>query len=185
MRWMIQSEAGRQKLIIHPRRDLFVILFLVWWLALWVTGEVTLISVMAGGAQALLSGNVPNTISTFRYLWPLIGAGLVAWSAVGAGMIYALVWELLGMEEVTFRADAVAICRRVVRVSSDKQYPRKAMSGMRFDDRAGWWLSNLEYWGLAGGKLAFEHGGKTVRFGRSLDDQDARRIAGELNAQRL
>ena len=54
-------------------------------------------------------------------------------------------------------------------------------ANLRFDDEAGWWLSNLEYWGLAGGKLAFECDGKTIRFARCLDTQAAQRIATQLS----
>ena len=182
MRWTVKSEDNRQMLTINPRRDLFVTLFLVWWIALWVVGEVTLINVMAGGLKAVLSGSVPNTISTFRYMWPLLGAGLVGWTVIGAAMIYALLWELLGIEEVTVDVDALSVHRRIVIVSTEKSYPRKTISGLRFDAQAGWWLSHLEYWGLAGGKLAFESSGKTVRLGRTLDESSAKRIAGQLGA---
>jgi hypothetical protein len=182
MRWTMKSDGGQVNLTIGPRRDLFVILFLAWWIALWVVGEVTLISVMAGGLQAVLSGSMPNTISTFRYMWPVISAGLIVWSIIGVAMIYALLWEMLGVETVTLGPDVLLVRRRMVNVSTEKIFPRKAVSEVRLDDRAGWWLSNLEYWGIAGGKLAFESGGKTIRFGRSLDESSAQSIANEISS---
>lgn len=181
MWWTSQSNDDQVKVSIGPRRDLFAILFLVWWIALWIAGEVTLFSVTIGGTEALLSGDVPNTISTFRYLWPLIGAGTVTWTVIGVGMIYSLLWELLGREEITLSADGVTIHRSVAAVSSSRAFPRREASNVRFDDRMGWLLSNLDYWGLAGGKLAFEFGGKTIRFGRGLEASAARSIAGVLN----
>jgi hypothetical protein len=42
---------------------------------------------------------------------------------------------------------------------------------VRLDGRAG-----LRPWGLTGGAITFEYGGKTVRFGASIDETEARAI---------
>ena len=180
MRLKFANLADGKQVTIRPRRDLFVILFLTWWIALWLVGEVTLINVMSGGLQAILSGDVPNTINTFRYMWPLISAGLIVWTVIGVAMIYALFWEILGREEITVNANSLSVRRRIVSLSIEKTYPRKTYSSLRFDNQAGWWLNNLEYWGIAGGKLAFDSGDKIVRVGRSLDETSAQSIASEL-----
>ncbi len=170
MRYSIQSADDRTVITIRPRRDLFAFLFLVWWIALWVAGEITLGAVVYGGTAAILSGDVPNTISTFRYVGPFIGLGLIVWTLVGAAMVYALLWELAGCEEITLDGKSLAIRRRVFGLSRQNVYPKAEISQPHIDSNPGWWLSNLEFWGLAGGKMGFDHGGKLVRFGRGIDN---------------
>jgi len=165
---------------ISPRRDLFTILFLAWWIALWVAGEATLIGVMAGGAQALLSRHVPNTISTFRYLWPLIAAGLVAWSVIGVAMIGALLGEIAGKQVVTSSSDTLSITRRFPPGLSEETYPTSQVRDLRIDATPGWWLSHLEFWGLGGGKIAFEVDGKTIRCARGIGEDEAGQIVDAL-----
>jgi len=180
MRISINTTNRQTIAIIRPRRDLFALLFLGWWIVLWAVGEITLTNIMAGGAQAFLSGHVPNTISTFRTMWPLIAAGLIGWTILGAGMIIGLVWELAGHEELASTPAALTISRRVFLKSASKAFAADQIRELRADASSGWWTSNLEQWGLGGGKIAFEHKGKTVRCGRGITEAEARAIVAGL-----
>jgi hypothetical protein len=46
------------------------------------------------------------------------------------------------------------------------------------------WAHSMAYWGLSGGTVAFEHENKTIRFGFSLNEDDAKQLA-EIMKSRL
>jgi hypothetical protein len=45
------------------------------------------------------------------------------------------------------------------------------------------WAHSMAYWGLSGGTVAFEHENKTIRFGFSLNEDDAKQLAETMKSR--
>jgi hypothetical protein len=77
----------------------------------------------------------------------------------------------------------LSLAKRIGPVQKAWRYPLHETTNVR---AAGWFGSPMSFadslrpWGLTGGTVAFEHNGKTVRFGIGLPENEAREVATEL-----
>jgi hypothetical protein len=165
LRALITGGPEGLEIVIPARRNLIVLLFLGIWLAGWVTGELTALA-------ELLSGS-PEGPEGFLLLW------LALWTFAGAFAAYTWLWMLVGKERIVMGTSALHVKRDVLglgrtrtfglfrirnlRVASGPTGPRDVAAALRLA-------------GLTGGLIAFEHDGKTIRFGASLDPAEAQII---------
>ncbi len=132
-----------------------VILFVLVWLCGWAAGEwFALSEIFRAGFSAA---------DIFLIVW------LTVWTIAGAGVVYAVLWQLFGSERLFITAGALVIDRGFGTLRRKKVWGpgeaarfRKAGSTMR--------KGRL----VAGRGIAFEAGGATRSFGAGLSDEETR-----------
>lgn len=147
---------------IRPRRNGFLLFFLGFWLAGWAVGEAAALSALLqpGGTAAP---------------W-LLAAGLSLWTAAGGFALYAWLWQLAGREVVTVGASSLVLRRALLGPGRPRRYDLAKLENLRVAPpaREAWrFPASLAFWGLAGGAVAFDRGGRTHRFGLGLDEAEA------------
>lgn len=156
--------------VIPPRRQLFPMIFLPIWLAGWLFGE-------AAAIRELASGRLPRWPFLFMVIW------LVAWTVGGAFVLLCVAWMYVGRERVVLRPDMLVIRREVLGLARAREYDLGRISNLRVSldapSLAGGWVAQ-KYLPLGGGIIAFDYGAKTLRFGGSIDEPEARGILAEL-----
>ena len=151
---------------IPTRRNWFIILFLGFWLCGWAVGEVMV-------PMKFLSSDVPTPFALFSVVW------LGVWTLGGSFAMAIFAWMLAGREVITITRDLISIRRHVRRLGYTRIYEMAHLSRLRvdsqpysiFDPQMG-----LAFYGLAGGRVAFDYGSSTVRFGNRIEEPDALRI---------
>ncbi len=94
--------------------------------------------------------------------------------------IAVLLWLLFGVEVIKVDRDGIKTRRQLFGLGRTHDYDGDHIRRLRAAPivYATTYRSNFtsEYLGLAGGQIAFDYGAKTVRFGASLDEAEARAI---------
>lgn len=153
------------EIVVRAPRNWLLLAFLPVWLAGWTFG----------GVAAILS--------FVRAPQLFIGVWLVGWVFGEALGLLAWLWGAFGEEVVAIDSGALRLVKRIGRFRRERRYALQEVSNMR---ALGWFGSptsfseSLRPWGLTGGTVAFDYRAKPVRFGISLDEQDARDVAREL-----
>jgi len=162
---VILDEPGRLEITIPVRTNWFVACFLGAWLTGWLVGEVTVPITMVTNAQ---KAPLP-----FMIFW------LTAWTVGGGFAIMVFLWQILGREIIRVENNSIMTKRAIGPWGRAHEFDREHVKNLRVDphginffDSA----SALKFWGLGGGLIAFDYGSKTFRFGRGIDEPEARRI---------
>jgi hypothetical protein len=145
------------------------LIFLLIWLTLAVYAWVQAVADLATGrATSLLS----------LMLWLLgwtVGIGFVAfWGS----------WLRVGHELVTVSKDSLQIKREMFGLGPARRFALRDVSNVRAAGFFGspWrWAGSLWYWGLSGGTVAFDVGGRTYRFGIHLEEHEVRQVVEKLS----
>jgi hypothetical protein len=166
-------EQGSTLEIRIPTRKLGgFLVFLPVWLAGWTAGGVAMLI-------ALISGNPVGGIG-FAVLW------LVMWACGWLFTTYAWLWMAFGREIIRAGEGGVLTVKRdVFGLGSTKTFPIHAISDLRAAGLFGnpySWSASMSHWGLSGGTVAFDHDGKTHRFGIHLEEDEARAVAERLRS---
>lgn len=114
----------------------------------------------------------------FMVLW------LVGWAFGELFVPYAWLWNAFGKEVVTVRVGTLVLKRDILGFGRSRVFPVSEISHLRASGLFGsfllGWAGGLNYWGLSGGVIVFESGGKTHRFGIHLEEDEARQVVAEL-----
>jgi hypothetical protein len=124
------------------------------------------------GGTSKYKGLDPGTL-LFIAVW------LVLWTIGGGFAIYVFFWSLVGCERVLLSPSHLAIKREIFSVGRLREYELAHVSELRvspntfnpFDFRSG-----LQFWGIGGGTIAFDHGAATIRFGAALEEGEAKAV---------
>lgn len=181
-----KSESPRGiKIGIPSKKNWFIILFLGFWLIGWAVGEATVIGILIVGFLKFLSGGLPDTATTGAEAFG--GLFLIAWLGVwtvgGAFAIYAWLWQVKGVEEITISYDSFEIVKKTPIWTRTKKYRLQDVTSLRISNSVTsmWNMSGgMEFAGITGGQLAFDYGAKTVRFGIGLDEAEAKYIINDI-----
>ncbi len=165
-------EAGQLRISIERRRSAGPVLFLLVWVAGW-----GLASWSTGGALGR---------ETWSVAWALLAVWLVAFT-MGSLTVAALVaLLLLGRETVSVSRDLLRIAVRVGPFRTERAFDLDGVRNLRVVPH----MRTAKGRGLtrpALGALAFEHGGRTIRFAAGIRGVEADRvlaaIAGRLPAR--
>lgn len=153
------------EIIIPARRHVLVLLFLGVWLVGWLMGEMTV------GAQ--LFSRRPNGPAAILLIW------LIFWTLGGGFAAYLWLWMLVGKERILIGTSMLQMKRDVLGLGRTRRYELYKIRNLRValppsgPRDAG---VALRFAGLVGGLIAFEHEGKTIRFGAAVDEAEARMI---------
>jgi len=165
MRATITGGPEGLEIVIPGRRRLGVLLFLGAWLVGWLAGELSVVT-------QLLSRRLREP-EGFLLLW------LIFWTVGGAFAAYIWLWMLAGKERILMGTSTLHVKRDVLGLGRTHTYAFYKMRNLRVapqptgprDTGAALRLS-----GLAGGLIAFEYEGKTIRFGAAIDEAEGQMI---------
>ena len=169
MRATITGGPEGLEIVIPARRHLAVLLFLGVWLVGWLMGEVTAVSQLfsrrPGGAEGIL------------LIW------LIFWTLGGGFAAYIWLWMLVGKERILMGTSMLHVKRDVLGLGRTRTYELYRIRNLRVapqptgprDTGAA-----LKFAGLAGGLIAFEHEGKTIRFGAAIAETEGRMIVDRM-----
>ena len=166
----ITDQPDELRLVIPNRRSWFVIGMLAFWVCAWGVGEVM-------GSTTMYKGDVPPGEEGLMLAW------LGVWTVSGLAALVALQWQVLGKEIVTVQGQTLKTQREGGGIGFRKEYDMQQMVNLRvepprfspFDVSA-----SLQLWGIGGGVIAFESGGKILRFGAGLDETEAKQVVDAL-----
>jgi len=156
-RAQISDERGGLRIVIPPTRKWYPILLLSIFIAAWVYG---LISIVRQGHNK--GGGLPLP---YAVLAMNVGVGLVT---------YALFWQVLGREVIIVNGQWLKTRREIGRWGRTHEY----MLAQIRDLRAAQGNEQPSFAsGMSGGtSIAFDYGAKTYRFGRDIDEAEAKEI---------
>jgi len=168
----INFDGLRMKIQIPSKKNWFIIIFLIVWMGGWFMGETSAIS------QVSARENIAD--NSFLLIW------LIGWTLGGGYAIVVLLWSLLGLETITIDNHIFQIEKGILdfRIIS-KKYELSSIKMLKLNEEQT--LLNLfhqrkvgDFWGLTGGKLKFDYGMKTIKFGIGIDEAEARFLIDEI-----
>jgi hypothetical protein len=155
------------RVVIPARRPILLLLFLIPWLVGWFFGERELLKQVSG----------VNLLSS------VAGAAVVVFFVAGwtYGGVYAaamVLWTLFGREVITLDGHSLTIRREALRLGRTHRYELAQVKNLRWIPSTDDPPSRRSPW--EGGLIAFDHGKKTIRFARPLEDAEAKVVAKRL-----
>ena len=172
MRATIEGGPEGLEIVIPARRNLFALVFLGVWLVGWIVGEVTAIAAVASSGR--------RAADAFLLLW------LTVWTVGGCAAAYSWVWMLVGKERVLMGTSALRVKRDILGLGRSRFYQLFKIRNLRVADQpiaAKDPRAAFRPWGIAGGAIAFDYEGKTIRFGSWIGADEARMIIERMKAR--
>ncbi len=171
MRSTIADTPFGFEIVIPAKRSLFAAAFLGAWLIGWAFGEISV------ARSLFFEPRGSHSPELFRLAW------LCGWTVGGAFALYAFLWNVAGRERITLNAATLSVRWEAPGVGRTRDFDLGFVSNVRAgmpDVKAydALWATKIR--GADGGKIAFDYGAKTIRFGGSLDEAEARLIVDEL-----
>jgi hypothetical protein len=181
-RYVMDELPGGILFTIRQKRNWFGILFLAFWLAFWLMGEVLVLGIVVVGLLNLLLNRRPPGpaewgVGIFLLAW------LGGWTVGGLFAIRAWLWSVAGREVISVRADFLRIERGVPLWHRAEEYRMADISSLRLSQpslSASESTRHAQLWGVYGGLLAFDYGASTVRFGIGLEEAEAKQILNQI-----
>jgi hypothetical protein len=143
------------------------------WVVIWFLGIVTF-----GVAMSESSQDRPPI--------PLAMLMLFGMAVVGGGVLCLWLWQTFGKEVVTVANGSVSLGKNVLGFSGfarTRRFDIAQVQNLRASGLFGSfqnWSGMLKFYGINGGVVAFESGGKTYRFGIQLEEDEARQVVQDL-----
>lgn len=161
----VRMQGGPEglEIVIPARRNLAAVLFLGLWLIGWLMGA---LDAVARIGRDLTSDPV-------LFIW------LVVWLVGGSVAGFFWLWMLVGKERILMGSGTLSIKRDVAGLGFARRYGLSRIRNLRVMLRPTGprdFGATARAIGLTGGAIAFECEGKTIRFGASLDEVEARAI---------
>lgn len=169
-RMTVTDGPGGLGLLIPPKRNWFIILFMGFWLCMWAAGEIMV-------PIQFLNGEIPGITGIFVVAW------LGAWTIGGAVAIYLWLWNLMGRQIITMHGHSLTTRRDIGGYGFDKKYNLTQVRDLRVSARkfVAWdYSASLEFLGLGGGLVAFDYDAKTYRLGAGLDEAEAKLVVKKI-----
>jgi hypothetical protein len=109
---------------------------------------------------------------------------LVFWAAAGLWTAYVCLWMAFGRELVTVSYGNLILKMDILGYGRSKVFPVSQVLNLRASGLFGsflqGWSGTWNAYGLSGGVIAFESGGKTHRFGIQLEEDEAQEVVAQL-----
>src|SRR2546426_280129 len=155
---------------IPGARRRFLSLFLLAWLGGWFFGERNAFSELTTGAAAERG---------FLTFW------LVGWTLGGLAVAYLILWTTFGRERLILRPDSLLLRREILGFGRNRSYDIRYVKDLRVASAAGAfdYRHSLQFWGLGGGRIAFDYGARTVYCAPAIDDAEAKLLIEKLRSR--
>jgi hypothetical protein len=146
---------------IPAAKNWFLILFIGFWLCGWAFGEVSVIRQLATGKA--------HGAGLFLIAW------LGGWTVGGCFCISMWLWSVAGHEIVSLTPTSLAIRQDILGFGRSREYDLPSVKNLRIDDTP---INSRSSEGFSlptpfGGKIAFDYGAKTFRFGSGVGEAEA------------
>jgi hypothetical protein len=166
----VADDPGGLGLLIPPKRNWFIILFMGFWLCTWAVCEIMI-------PAQFIKGEIPGITLIFLLAW------LGAWTVGGAFAIYLWIWNLMGRQIITIQGHTLTTRRDIGGYGFDKEYDLTQVRDLRVSARgfnALDYSASLDFLGIGGGLVAFDYGAKTCRLGAGLDEAEAKFVVRKI-----
>jgi hypothetical protein len=167
-------DTGRLlEVIIPARRRIFLAIVLVLWLCGWAVGESMVL-------RQVISARTLRVPPAFLFAW------LALWTLGGAFALFTLVWTMFGRERVTVTEQYLDLRREALMFGRGRRYDLSNVKDLRVrpaQSATVWLAGGGQFQSFGGGLIAFDYGARTVRFGASLDEAEAKQIVAQLTAR--
>ena len=165
-RFSVETTFDGTRVVIPAKRNLFVVAFMAVWLCGWAFGEVTVV----GFLGELFASEGGLVAAPFLLFW------LCGWTLGGAAVITFLLWNLIGREVITFEHGTMIVAKRIGPLGLPRRYDLAHVRDARVSppsvtSRRGRRRGQNPF---TGGKIAFDYGARTFRFGTDLDEAEAK-----------
>lgn len=154
---------------IPPRRSLFVIAFLSFWLAGWTFGGLTALSTLFSATE---DGNNERYFLVFWLCGWAVGWVMVCWK---------LIWDLLGMEILAISTNGLARELRLPFFSRVKNYQSNSIKNLRWTKAAQVTNSDTNSNPLHGA-IHFDYGRKTIVIAKGVDPAEGHHIISTIES---
>jgi len=159
---------------IPSKKNWFMILFIAVWMGGWIMGETSAINELSS------SDNLG--INSFMLFW------LVGWTIGGLFAIIILLWSLFGQETISIEKGVFSLTKGFLDLGLiKKSYDLNIINKLELNPEPSGMNSffgskkNIgDFWGLTGGRLRFDYGMKTIKFGLGIDEAEARYLINEM-----
>ena len=180
-----QEVAGELIYTIPSKKNWFLILFMGFWLIGWAVGEFSVIGVLGAGIIKALKNGIPDALSagTGAFTGLFLIAWLGAWTVGGVFAIYTWLWQVKGKEIITISFDRFKVQKKIPIWTRTREYRLNDVVSLRVSNvQPSMWSmgGSMEFWGMSGGRFAFDYGAKTVRFGIGMDEAEAKLLIKDI-----
>ena len=165
--------GAETRITIPAKKNWFMLLFMLVWLTGWTLGEVSgVINVWTAVSRGQTGG--------FMVFW------LLGWTIAGTYMLLGVLWQIAGQEIIQIVDGSFEIRYAIGDLGTAKRYALTDIKSLRVSPAAplSIWNSrrNQSLFGEPG-TLAFDYGSRTIRFGRSVDEAEAKQIVASLQTR--
>ncbi len=169
-RAVINQDYNSVVVEIPAKKNWAQMLFMMVWLCGWAVGEYFAVN-------TLLSSNAPLFANAFILFW------LAGWTFGGGLAFYTVLWQLMGREIIIAESGMLTIQRTVFGLGGKRQFETGSIKDMHFNPDQEVSLPGISHKkvsGRQGGKIRFDYGMKTIRFGMSIEEPEAKMIINRL-----
>lgn len=130
--------------------------------------------------QDLLSGDHVG-IDFFTLIW------LIGWTIGGVFISAVLLWSVLGQETIVVERRFLSLSKGLKDFGLRKRsYDLRTMDHLELNhepNKAGNYGAAGVFFGLIGGKIRFDYGMRTIKFGAGIDEAEARHLIDLIKAR--
>jgi hypothetical protein len=195
-RHVIQEDRSSLKITIPSRKNYFMLFFLGFWLMIWAIGENFFLAIVIARILHMLFTSFGSFFEIVKDGFAgMFGSGLFlqvlwlgAWTVGGCFALYTCSWQLAGKENIEVTDDMIKLRNAVFLFGQTEEYLATHIKDLRVSTKVvnhnslGWSKAS-SFRGGSSGLLAFDYGAITVRFGRSLDEAEAKQILERISSR--
>lgn len=160
---------------IPSKKNWFIIVFLCVWLGGWYFGESSAMN------ELFIKGTNDIGVNGFMLFW------LAGWTVGGFFALSILLWMLLGNEKIVVNKNIVGVKKGLLDWNfMNKQYETSQIKNLELNPQPaedgifGQSRNIGDFTGFKGGKIRFDYGLKTIKFGVNIDEAEARYLIEEI-----
>jgi hypothetical protein len=180
-RCVFEDTADSLRIIIPSRRHWLRVASLGFQILFWGFGEIIIGWMVLSALNDVLSGTLQEGFCAIReaaYGSLFMLVLLAVWTVVGAFGFYVLSWQFAGREVIELSDQSLKVRREVMGIGRTKEYMAEYAKDLRVSP-IGYvrgWSMQMRKWGIGGGRIAFDYGAKTFRFGDEIDEAEGKQV---------
>ena len=156
---------------LRNRPQWLLVGFMSFWLIAWTAGGIAAFT-------ALIVGGFDSGGSVFLLGW------LGMWAVAECFVAFVVINSFAGRETTVINGTTLIIKRSVGRFERVRVYDLSEVRDLRPAPSVGWAPPDrgvaLEFWGIGGGRIAFDYGARTFRFAARIDEAEAKQIVADI-----